>query len=188
MPRSGEEVRRRLQLAALALYSAQGYDATTAAEIAAAAGVTERTFFRHFPDKREVLFDGDLSAALAQAIAQVPGAAAPLVILKQAMHAMAPSMERNRPFAEPRSKIIAGTPALRERELTKFAAMQDAAAGALAARGIPGRQAILAARLALAALAQAMHDWGPGSPASLDSLLTQAFQDLSELCLQPAGE
>ena len=59
MPRSGEQARRRLQQAALELYRAQGYDRTTTAEIAAQAGVTERTFFRHFADKREVLFDGE---------------------------------------------------------------------------------------------------------------------------------
>ena len=59
MPRNGEEVRKRLQWAALELFREHGYEETTAAEIAAKAGVTERTFFRHFPDKREVLFDGD---------------------------------------------------------------------------------------------------------------------------------
>src|SRR6202008_1402787 len=59
MPRSAEPVRRHLQIAALDLYRKQGYEATTAADIAAKAGVTERTFFRHFPDKRDVLFSGD---------------------------------------------------------------------------------------------------------------------------------
>jgi AcrR family transcriptional regulator len=186
MPRSGEEVRRRLQFAALALYSRQGYDATTAAEIAAEAGVTERTFFRHFPDKREVLFDDDMPAALAQAVAEVPGAAAPLAVLRQAMLNMAPGVERSRPFAEPRSKIIAETPALRERQLAKLASMQDAAAQALSARGIPDRQAMLAARLAMAALAQAMHDWKSDWEGGFGPLLTRAFDDLSGLCLQPA--
>ena len=187
MPRSGEEVRRRLQIAALTLYGKQGYDATTAAEIAAEAGVTERTFFRHFPDKREVLFDGDLSAALAQAIAEVPDATAPLAVLRQAFHAMVPLVERNRPFVEPRSKIIAETPALRERELAKLASLQDAAAEALTARGIPDRQAMLAARVAMAALGQAMHEWKSDSEGVFDSLLTQAFDDLSKLGLQPAS-
>ena len=64
MPRNGEAVHRRLQQAALELFSERGYDQTTAAEIAARAGVTERTFFRHFADKREVLFDA--SDAFAQ--------------------------------------------------------------------------------------------------------------------------
>ena len=187
MPRSGEEVRRRLQIAALTLYGKQGYDATTAAEIAAEAGVTERTFFRHFPDKREVLFDGDLSAALAQAIADVPDATAPLAVLRQAFRAMAPLVERNRPFVEPRSKIIAGAPALRERELAKLASLRDAAAEALTARGIADRRAMLAAAVAMAALGQAMREWTSDAEGVFDSLLTQAFDDLSELGLRPAG-
>jgi AcrR family transcriptional regulator len=74
MPRSGEKVRRRLQQAALELYGERGYDQTTAAEIAAKAGVTERTFFRHFADKREVLFDGEtlLSEVLTSAVRDAP--------------------------------------------------------------------------------------------------------------------
>ena len=59
MPRSGDEARRRLQQATLELFQQKGFDATTAAEIAERAGVTERTFFRHFADKREALFDGE---------------------------------------------------------------------------------------------------------------------------------
>jgi len=66
MPRNGEEVRKRLQWAALELFRERGYEETTAAEIGAKAGVTERTFFRHFSDKREVLFDG--GAAFIEAV------------------------------------------------------------------------------------------------------------------------
>ena len=132
MPRSGEAVRRRLQITALRLYRKHGYDATTAAEIAADAGVTERTFFRHFPDKREVLFDGEdtFRAALAQAITDVPGTAAPLEVLRQAFLAGAVEshLEKNRPYLHPRAELIAATPALRERELAKIASLQDAAA------------------------------------------------------------
>jgi len=183
VPRSGEEVRRRLQIAALTLYGKQGYDATTAAEIAAEAGVTERTFFRHFPDKREVLFDGDLGAALAQAIAEVSDATAPLAVLGQAFRAMVPILRTIRPFAEPRSKIIAATPALRERDLAKIASLHDAAAEALTARGIPNRQAILAAQVGMAVFAQVIRAWMPDPAADFDSLLTEAFDDLHNLGL-----
>jgi AcrR family transcriptional regulator len=74
MPRNGEEVRKRLQWAALELFRERGYEETTAAEIAAKSGVTERTFFRHFPDKREVLFDGDVafSEAMTAAVRNAP--------------------------------------------------------------------------------------------------------------------
>ena len=79
MPRSGAEARRRLREAALELYRERGFDQTTAAEIAERAGVNERTFFRHFPDKREVLFDGeaDLRAALARAVTEAPAELTP---------------------------------------------------------------------------------------------------------------
>ena len=187
MPRSGEAVRRRLQITALRLYRKHGYDATTAAEIAAEAGVTERTFFRHFPDKREVLFDGEdtFRAALAQAITDVPGTAAPLAVLRQAFRAGAVEshLEKNRPYLQPRAELIAATPALRERELAKIASLQDAAAEALTARGTPARQAVLAAQVGVAALGQAIHDFMPDPTADFNSLLTEAFDDLSGLAL-----
>jgi len=180
VPRSGEAVRRRLQEAALVLYCEHGYDAITAAEIAAEAGVTERTFFRHFPDKREVLFGGqdDLRVALARAIAEVSDATAPLAVLGQAFLATKPILEMNRPFTEPRSEIIAATPALRERQLAKIASLQETAAEALAARGIPHRQAVLAAQAGMAAFSLAFREWTPDPAADLNSLLTAAFDDL----------
>jgi AcrR family transcriptional regulator len=183
MPRSAEPVRRRLQIAALDLYRKQGYEATTAAEIAAVAGVTERTFFRHFPDKRDVLFDGQTAfrAALAKAIADVPGTAAPLAVFRQASRAVVPTLEEIRPFAQPRWELVAATPALRERELANFALLQDVSAEALMARGVPERQATLAAQVGVAALGQAIRDWMPDPAADFDSLLTEAFDDLSEL-------
>jgi AcrR family transcriptional regulator len=180
VPRSGEAVRRRLQEAALALYCEHGYDTITAAEIAAVAGVTERTFFRHFPDKREVLFAGQdiLRAELAQAIAEVPDATAPLTVLGQAFLAMKPILETNRPFTEPRAKIIAATPALRERQLAKIESLQETAAEALAARGIPHRQAVLAAQIGVAAFGLALQEWTPNPAADLEPLLNEAFDDL----------
>jgi AcrR family transcriptional regulator len=183
MPRSAEPVRRRLQIAALDLYRRQGYEATTAAEIAAVAGVTERTFFRHFPDKRDVLFDGQTAfrAALAKAIADVPGTAAPLAVLRQASRAVVPTLEEIRPFAQPRWELVAATPALRERELANFALLQDVSAEALMARGVPERQATLAAQVGVAALGQAIRDWMPDPGADFDALLAEAFDDLSEL-------
>jgi AcrR family transcriptional regulator len=184
MPRSAEPVRRRLQIAALDLYRKQGYEATTAADIAAAAGVTERTFFRHFPDKRDVLFYNQTAfrTALAKAITDVPpGTAAPLAVLRQASRAVVSTLEEIRPFAQPRWELVAATPALRERELTNFALLQDVSAEALMARGVPERQATLAAQVGVAALGQAIRDWMPDPGADFDALLTEAFDDLSEL-------
>ena len=121
MPRNGEPARRRLQQAALELFRERGYEQTTASEIAARAGVTERTFFRHFPDKREVLFDGQITlrAALTGAIAEAPETLQPLEILYWAFRSVEQILEDNRPFSVPRQHVIANTPALQERELAK---------------------------------------------------------------------
>src|ERR1700678_2062171 len=92
MAGSRKDVRLRLQRAALELYAEHGYGRTTAADIAALAGVTERTYFRHFPDKREVLFDGDaeLRSALAAAVAGAPAGLSPLPALLEAFRSAAP--------------------------------------------------------------------------------------------------
>ncbi|MBF6170786.1 TetR/AcrR family transcriptional regulator [Nocardia blacklockiae] len=183
MPRSGAEVRRRLQQAALELYRIQGFDQTTAAEIAARAGVNERTFFRHFPDKREVLFDGeaDLRTALMQAIAEAPQGLSPFEVLLCAFRKTARNLERNRPFSDPRWKVIAVTPALRERELAKHAWLTDAVAEALRQRGIDAGPAGLAARTGWAAYQHAVQAWLDEPADGLDAHLSGAFRDLRSL-------
>jgi AcrR family transcriptional regulator len=183
VPRSGAEARRRLQQAALELYSERGFDQTTTAEIAARAGVNERTFFRHFPDKREVLFDGesDLRAALMQAVAEAPDGLQPLEILLCAFRKVERILEGNRPFAEPRLQVIAVTPALRERELAKAASLTDAVAEALRQRGVADRLVGLAAQTGWAAFHQAAQAWIEDPSQSLDAHLLQAFDDLRAL-------
>ncbi|MFJ3309523.1 TetR family transcriptional regulator [Streptomyces sp. NPDC086549] len=187
MPRSGAEARRRLQQAALELYRERGFDQTTTAEIAARAGVNERTFFRHFPDKREVLFGGeaDLRAALMQAVAEAPDGLQPLETLLCALRKAGRILEENRPFSEPRLEIIAVTPALRERELAKAASLTDAVAEALRQRGVAGRLANLAAQTGWAAFHQAAQAWIDDPSQSLDAHLLQAFDDLRALATVP---
>jgi AcrR family transcriptional regulator len=183
MPRSGLEARRRLQQAALELYRERGYDQTTTAEIAARAGVNERTFFRHFPDKREVLFDGeaDLRAALTQEIADAPDGLQPLGMLLYAFRRAGRILEDNRPFSEPRLAVIAKTPALRERDLAKGAALTEALAQALRRRGVPDRLADLAAQSGWATFHHAAQAWIDDPTQSLDAHLRQAFDDLRAL-------
>ena len=161
MAQTGSEARVRLQQAAVALFREHGYDCTTAAEIAARAGVTERTFFRHFPDKREVLFDGQavLLAALTASIADAPAGLGPLDTLFRAFRSVTGLLENNRPFARPRHEIISATPALHERELSKVAALSDALALALQARGVADLPAVLAGRIGMAAFADATTAW-----------------------------
>lgn len=159
--REAGDVRTRLQQVALQLFGEHGYDQTTAAEIAARAGVTERTFFRYFPDKREVLFDGPvrLQAALTTSIAAAPDGLGPLDILFRAFDSVVPMLENNRPFAKPRHAVISATPALHERETKKMNALSDALAAALKLRGVADLRAVLAARIGMAAFVQATVAW-----------------------------
>ena len=183
MPRSGADARRRLQQAALELFRERGYDATTTAEIAARAGVTERTFFRHFPDKREALFDGEdaFRAALADAVLAAPEGATPMDALLVAFRSVEQTIENNRPLTEPRQAVIARTPALQERVLTKTAGLTDALAEALSRRGFERGIATLAAQVGMAAFACATRAWFYEPEPGLDAHLTRAFAELRSL-------
>ena len=183
VPRSGAEARRRLAQAALDLYRERGFEQTTTAQIAARAGVNERTFFRHFPDKREVLFDGeaDLRAELTQAVAEAPDGLQPLDVLLRAFRRAGSVLEESRPYSEPRLEVIAVTPALHERELAKAASLTDAIAQALRQRGVASRLANLAAQAGWATFHQALRAWIDDPSQSVDTHLIQAFDDLRAL-------
>ena len=183
MPRNGEEARRRLQQAALEMFSERGYEQTTASEIAARAGVTERTFFRHFPDKREVLFDGQitLKAALTGAIADAPGVLQPLEILYRAFRSVEQILEDNRPFSVPRQQVIASSPALQERELAKEAALMEDLVLALRRRGVDEPLATLAAQTGWAVFHYAVVSWFADPSRGLGAHLDHAFNELGRL-------
>ena len=178
-----DNVRVRLQGAALELFGERGYDRTTAAEIAARAGVTERTFFRHFPDKREVLFDGEakLRAALTASIADAPARLGALDTLFRAFRSLQPALEDNRPFSKPRHEVISTTPALLERELAKTAALADALSAALKARGVADLRAELAARTGMAAFVHATVSWLDDPGRGLGERLDLAHRELKVL-------
>ena len=180
MPKNSVEVHRSLQQAALELFRERGYDQTTAAEIAARAGVTERTFFRHFADKRDILFDREASvqAALTEAIASAPADLAPMQVLLLAFHRMEAIYEDNRSFSEPRQAIIAATPALRERELTKIASMIVVLASALEQRGVDAKLSTLAAQVGTAAFNYALMEWLDDTSSGLGAHLDRAFNQL----------
>ncbi|WP_244876181.1 TetR/AcrR family transcriptional regulator [Winogradskya consettensis] len=180
MPRNGEEVRLRLQEAALELYLERGYDKTTTGDIAARAGVTERTFFRHFTDKREVFFDGqaELLTLLTEAVAAVPAGTRPLPTLRAAFHEAVPLIERNLPVTERRYPVIMATPALQERALAKHAALVGALTEALQARGITDDLAALCAQVGMDTYAIAVRRWGADRTHDLHTHLDQAFTDL----------
>ena len=180
MPRNPDQVRLRLQEAALELYRERGYDKTTTGDIAAHAGVTERTFFRHFADKREVFFDGEaeLRELLTDAVAAVPAGTKPLPTLRAAFHEAVPLIERNLPVTERRAPVIAATPALQERALAKSAALVAALTDALRARGVADRLAALCAQVGMDAYAIAIRRWGADRTDDLHTHLDRAFTDL----------
>ena len=173
----------RLQQAAIELFRERGYDRTTAAEIAGRAGVTERTFFRHFADKREVLFDGQaiLLDALTASITAAPAELKPLDTLFRAFRSVTTLLENNRPFSKPRQEVIAATPALHERELSKLEALSDALTLALQARGVPNLPAALAARAGMAAFAHATLSWLERDQPGLGERLDRAEAALKSL-------
>nr|WP_276514915.1 TetR family transcriptional regulator [Nocardia transvalensis] len=165
------------------LYRERGFDQTTTAEIAARAGVNERTFFRHFPDKREVLFDGeaDLRDALTRAVAEAPEGLEPFEVLLRAFRTSARNLENHRPSSDPRWTVIATTPALRERELAKHARLTDSVTEALRQRGVDDDLAGLAARTGWAAYQHAVQRWLDNPAHGLDTHLSRAFDDLRTL-------
>jgi AcrR family transcriptional regulator len=183
MPRDGTKARMRLREAALALYRERGYDETTTAQIAERAGVTERTYFRHFADKREVLFDGEaeLRTILLDSVAAAPPDLAPLPVLVQALTAAVPLLIANRPIAEQRAAVIAVTPALQERAYAKTAALTDALAHALTKRGTPPPTARLAAQLAMATFERASRQWSEEPATNLRAAIARAAAEVAAL-------
>jgi len=180
-------VRERLRNAALELYSDRGFERTTTAEVASRAGVTERTYFRHFPDKREVIFDGEaaLQASFAGAVAEAPDLA-PMRLLRYAFTSLAVRVEGDRDLQARQHRVIAAAPELQERAATKAAHLAQVVADALTARGSPAPVASLAAGCGTAALNRARREWLVGSPQSFAALVGDAFDDL-ELLFQASS-
>jgi AcrR family transcriptional regulator len=161
MARWQPDARGRLQQAALTLYGERGFDNTTVAEIAERAGLTKRTFFRHFADKREVLFWGAeaLEELFVTAVGAAPESAAPLDAVAAALDAAAAMFEQRRELAARRQQIIAANPELQERELIKLASLAGAVAEALRRRGVDDPAAILTAEAAITVFRVAFERW-----------------------------
>jgi AcrR family transcriptional regulator len=166
----------------MTLYAEQGFEQTTVAEIAARAGLTERTFFRHFADKREVLFYGmDLARDLLErAVADAPASASPMEAVGAALQAFGAMLQENPERVLLRSAIVAANADLRERELIKLAAFASALADALRQRGIPDPAASLAAETGIAVFKVAFERWVSAScEPDLAGVLRDAMDQLS---------
>lgn len=162
--------------AAMELFAQRGFEQTTAADIADRAGVTERTFFRHFTDKREVLFDGTktMERAAHDAILAAPADQSPLDAALAGIVAGGSLLEDRREHVVRRYQLIAANPNLHERELLKLASMVDATAGALHQRGVTEPTATLAAHCAMAVFQVAYARWtATENPPSFATCVTE---------------
>jgi AcrR family transcriptional regulator len=161
MGRWEPDARGRLERAALELYGERGFDQTTVAEIAARAGLTERTFYRYFADKREVLFwgAGALEELLVSAAAGAPDSATPIDAIAAALAAAGVQLQERRETARRRQTVIAANTELQERELIKLATLAAALAGALRRRGTADPAASLAAEAGIAVFRIAFARW-----------------------------
>ncbi len=183
MGRWEPNARERLVHAALDLFAEQGYDATSVTEIAARAGLTKTTFFRHFPDKREVLFAAGQeihSRLLAEAIAAAPDSATPLQAVAAALDALTATFtEDRREFSARLKAVVAASSELQERAVSKRAHLAEAMTEALRKRGVPDPAASLAAELGARAFYLAYDRWS--GPACEQPLTDLARQELAEL-------
>src|SRR3954447_13920917 len=171
----------RLRQAAMELYLERGYEQTTVADIAEAAGLTSRTFFRYYADKREVLFAGS-ELLLEAMIDALPEDAPPMEAVAAALDAAARLIGTNRAHSRQRQRIIDSSAELRERELIKLAAMAAALADALRGRGVPDPQAELAAEAGLAVFRVAFAGWlAADDERSLADVIRKSFEELTAL-------
>ncbi len=143
------------------LYSERGFEQTTVAEIAGRAGLTERTFFRHFADKREVLFAGAgaLEALLVSAVINAPDGLAPIEAAAAGIEAAGAAIQEGGELPRQRQRIIAASAELQERELIKLASLASALADALRQRGVTEPAASLAAEASIAVFRIGFERW-----------------------------
>jgi AcrR family transcriptional regulator len=176
--------RQRMVLAAVDLFTEQGYDATTVAQIAERAGVTKSTFFRHFPDKRELLVAGQevLSRLLAEGIAESPETASPLGAvaagLERASNAIGPM---NRELAPRLKAAITASAELQERDALKNVGLAASMTKALEARGVPAPIALLAGEMGVLAFKRGYSEWleaDHDAEGGLGPYVTSALEEL----------
>jgi len=181
MGRWEPNARGRLAQAAFALYGERGFEQTTVAEIAERAGLTERTFFRHFADKREVLFAGAdaLRELLVGTVTKAPASLAPIDAAAAGLEAVGTFLQEGRELAQQRQTIIAASAELQERELIKLAALAAALAAALRQRGVEDPAASLTAEAGIAVFKIAFECWvDESNQQDLPRLIRESLDEL----------
>jgi AcrR family transcriptional regulator len=181
MSRWKPDAEGRLIAAAITLFAEQGYDETTIAEIAERAGLTKRTFFRYFADKREVLFKGseELEQVWLAGLEVAPATASPLEAVMAGLDPVAEMFVARHPFARLRSQIVAANPELQERELIKLQRLAGTILAALVRRGASPNAAILAAQAGVTVFHVAFAHWvDQDDPAAFRRLMDESLEDL----------
>jgi AcrR family transcriptional regulator len=176
--------RERLVIAAVELFAEHGYDATTVEQIAKRAGVTKSTFFRYFPDKRELLSAGQetLSRLLAEGIREAPAADGPLAAVSAGLARASSAFDPVNRDLGPRIKVaIASSVELQERAALKNVGLAAAMTAALCSRGVPEAIAHLASELGVLALKRGYAAWSEGGREAGDDLAPHAQAALEEL-------
>jgi AcrR family transcriptional regulator len=177
--------RERLQAAALELYSTKGFEETTVVEIARSVDLTERTFFRYFADKREVIFAGQdvFEQGFIDGVAAAPQDATPLdVVASGVVTGSGLFTDNRRAHSRQRSAVIAANSELRERELLKMATLATTIGAALRERGVADPAATLAAESGTTVFRLAFEQWiAPGSKRSLVEIVRELFDELTAM-------
>jgi AcrR family transcriptional regulator len=167
--------------AAFELYGERGYEQTAVAEIAKRAGLTERTFFRHFADKREVLFAGAdaLRELLVSTVVEAPASLAPIDAAAVGLEAAGALIQEGGELAQQRQAIIASSAELQERELIKLASLATALAEALRRRGVEDPTASLTAEAGIAVFKVAFERYvGEADQQDLPRLIRESLEEL----------
>jgi AcrR family transcriptional regulator len=179
----------RLITAAIELFDEQGYEATTVAEIAERAGLTKRTFFRYFSDKREVLFSGsgELERLWLEGVAAAPADATPLAAVSAGLDPVAEMFSERHHFARIRARIVEANPELQERELIKLQRLAAAVTTALVKRGVSAHAAMLAAQAGVTVFHVAFGQWvAQDDPTALRRLMDESLEELRLVTAAPA--
>jgi AcrR family transcriptional regulator len=190
MGRWEPDARGRLAKAALELYSEQGFDQTTVEDIARRAGLTERTFFRHFSDKREVLFSGAsaLETQLLAGVDAAPESSGAFDLVAAAIDVIAVDFESRREFARRRQRVINANAELQERERIKLASLASVLAAALRRRGVGDTAASLAAEMGIAVFRVGFERWIDGANRkAFAEIVSDSFDELKLVVASPRG-
>ena len=185
MARWAPDTRERLRAAALELFDEQGFTATTVPDIVARAGLTKRTFFRHFSDKREVFFgDDEIPAIARRVLATAPAHVPPLALVSEGLRTLAVErFEPQRDRMRSARRVVDAEPALRERDLRKQADLRDAVEQGFAERGEDPLTARVLAGVTVEWFQTALEAWiadDTGAPLTdhLDAVLARTRQVL----------